>query len=1624
MMDEHAAASRLNQRGESAIIPEFTENKHIKDLFQKEAKDLLPGMQAWANTSFELGQSAKGMWNTVFRTGESSLVGEKAYAQFLSNVARDNDQLELMTESLYRKLNEITQGDNALSVRDTSKLVTKLTELYAMPGEVAASFRAMEMNPSNIHRVMGSMDNFMKRQRQSMTTIRKLLKKGGIEDQETADKLLGVFDDEIFPFLEHEAGHISEQGQELYGLFNRLIKNTREDRLVFTPAQQRLMRRASNRHVIIGHVPEGRTKNVLGDFEGRQAGTLTDDEIGNALTEIDKAGQRAMTHEEIVAMADEMPAVQQFAKRHNVTTSEALRLLSRPGKGQNRLVPREVSEPIPLWAEGRTRWTAQQATDEAAKYGFDIRQGDPLAGEVNPLELAGTPALLKKYYDKISWHPSDIGVNKAHTRIYQWEGKLYFKDDVPVTRASLKDEIAKEGARRKENVLYARERLAKLEKIGQKEWDEWPGTYSQQWYGSDYPPTPYAEVHRRTKAVADRDPDEVTELAADLTDLLKNWDAAKAGAKQQADRFYLTPNKVTEATLKKNYGFRPEGYRTYGEAMYSLRGFLAGNAKYTERYGPGLQTVKRPITIAQEEVDDLAALLSADDLKALSGKGTVFDDAALPTQLQRDKHYLDTLVERRKLSPDNPLYDEAHIPKKVRQTTAVDVPRTSEELELLLKKGDGEFAEILKEGEIGEWAINYTRGRLLMREVQNALKRSEASGLPVDIHHSILRDIEGHVEATSGIVRNLMESHLPKEFNEAMDLSQKLSNYSFETARRAGVWMPGSPVGYLPRYFNKAGRARIAQLMGNIEQTDGAILARLGVKQSQYYKRQWDEMPLDDLNDLYFELRDAMIQKGASPKLREFHNELDDIMQEAGVGVAGLKKALPWLKNERVEADPFLSLIQRFGVAQQDANLEQYFSNMLKASTGANGDSYMLGGRVVGILDDTGNVAQIPGMELKIASALKVGDAEAVKLSAKSGTTDVVPTKFLIELEDGTIQTIDNELFAETGFGMLDIGRADDAVEGVGTPQLLGQTTREVGQGRKRGLGSLFAQASLRSDLHNSMAGARGPLAKHEADAFLGRSVVVGNSNNIVGMVKSAAQVHQVTPPALRTFDAINFGIKSFQTIFRLPFHIANLSSGVFQAHLAGATPKNLAASYIDTMRFLFGNQEFSQKASMVTDLMDLGSDAHSSGFVNMLKGDKSLLQQAARMHGGGDFARFLAKQNPEVAEGLDSFENLIIPLRDGTEINMAEFIQLAGEQQLYGTFASSLTRGSSTIADNLVRIKMNALEPSMGGRLLGAPKRLMDKMANLSESSEVINRTATALALVREGHPMRRAIEIAKEAHVPYEKLTPFEKNVFKRFSVYYTFPRHYMPWAWSRFAEDPSKLSGISHFLRDQNIISTQEGKPNLVAGDYRVDLGRLNANLEAAGMIAAFADRVFMPASEALIPGIDGGGDTRKLRGVYSDAGITNVGGVAGMFLGNNILRDPDREPPDRSVWEEATRVAWPFKIMAQLAGKQPKEGLTAAVSEALGGAGDERSPYVQYTPLESWLTDSVLGVGARKVRDKHEVIRANMAAQRMIKRLQMRAAATQDPEKRARYISHARQIAGGLRGAVAEAGQKDL
>ena len=243
------------------------------------------------------------------------------------------------------------------------------------------------------------------------------------------------------------------------------------------------------------------------------------------------------------------------------------------------------------------------------------------------------------------------------------------------------------------------------------------------------------------------------------------------------------------------------------------------------------------------------------------------------------------------------------------------------------------------------------------------------------------------------------------------------------------------------------------------------------------------------------------------------------------------------------------------------------------------------------------------------------------------------------------------------------------------------------------------------------------------------------------------------------------------------------------------------------------------------------------------------------------------------------------------------------------------------------------------------------------------------------------------------------------KRAFLYYTFPRHYVPWAWTRFLEDPARLAEMANLIKDKNMMSTTEGKATMVLGDYRIDAGRLNANMEAALMVASFADNFAMPLGRLVGMGAPDAYPTNPaaLQKQFSDFGLTSWGGIAGSVLGSGSLLPQGTRAQRHSsnAWEESRRMIWPLKL-----------GLTFARQLGATEVGlptkEEQNPYVDYTPMERWIADSDFGLGIRKVREGHEFRRAYYEYRGVVRQLQMRYAATKDVDDKKRYKANLERL----------------
>lgn len=308
-------------------------------------------------------------------------------------------------------------------------------------------------------------------------------------------------------------------------------------------------------------------------------------------------------------------------------------------------------------------------------------------------------------------------------------------------------------------------------------------------------------------------------------------------------------------------------------------------------------------------------------------------------------------------------------------------------------------------------------------------------------------------------------------------------------------------------------------------------------------------------------------------------------------------------------------------------------------------------------------------------------------------------------------------------------------------------------------------------------------------------------------------------------YDTVNFALKRFQTVYRVGHHIGNLVSGIAQTRAAGASAKNTLAGHLWTL----------QLVSKSTD--------EGKAFWHDLAARSDIDPNAVTLLGKpGQFIDSL--EALLAGKSLDEIDEFAVIDNGVHQYSGIDVIQTAIERNLYGSMQAA--------EDVRLGGRVTPLEVE---KAIKAGKTKTGKAVNSLESAtrfpEFLARTSTLKALLLEGHSLDDAIDMAKLAHVDYSDLTKFERQVLKRVIPYYTFSRKYTPFALNAMAKDPSLIAPWVKGIQQSEMMGIdQDGKPILNYGQFELDLGRMNANLDAMMAMAGVTEIVsgipFVPGS----------------------------------------------------------------------------------------------------------------------------------------------------------------------------------
>lgn len=593
---------------------------------------------------------------------------------------------------------------------------------------------------------------------------------------------------------------------------------------------------------------------------------------------------------------------------------------------------------------------------------------------------------------------------------------------------------------------------------------------------------------------------------------------------------------------------------------------------------------------------------------------------------------------------------------------------------------------------------------------------------------------------------------------------------------KSGVVSAGSPLAYIGRFLGPGQRTMLKEAIENIPyEVQTKVLPQL----STGFARNADTMSLHELNDLAVALQDLAPDAAYTKQLRE--------LAEQAMGETPTKYT----------ESAGLSILASFAQAQQRSTTADFLDSMIEEGI-ENGAQRMEGFKVVGVIDTTQGQVIPEGVRRKTTTRKEVDGGEEVTIATETEDIKVGTSGIVIQDSKG------NEFFVdfrqlENGTSILPLGERGNT---LGESFALGVTD-----------GSL---EDLQKKWFN-----KGVMDAESAEALKGQRILLGNEELIGETVRLARDQFKAAGYWGHAYDAVHTQLKAFQTAYRPDFHIANLSSSVFQMAMSdGVGSLQIGGGFLDMMRFMFGdNVDITDSLDMAAELLD-----DTKGVTKRLARGARFAERVRRRGTlGGVKSRF--------AETDEFAERMFFEFGD-ERIAIEDIFDVMDKEGLLGTFVQEGLRGRSSIPDTLTKLRKAAFE--------GKEETLVGKGATatreFAELSETAARVMSVFAHMRGGYSLETAVKKTRDAMVDYANTTRFEKNFVKRISSFYTFPRQYIPHAIKQFDGDPSKLATLSSVVQaglTSESFSIENGRVVIDpkwAGGRQLTAGRMAAPLDA--------------------------------------------------------------------------------------------------------------------------------------------------------------------------------------------------
>lgn len=617
-------------------------------------------------------------------------------------------------------------------------------------------------------------------------------------------------------------------------------------------------------------------------------------------------------------------------------------------------------------------------------------------------------------------------------------------------------------------------------------------------------------------------------------------------------------------------------------------------------------------------------------------------------------------------------------------------------------------------------------------------------------------------------------------------------------AVKHGIMSVGSPIAYVGRILSSRDAEVLDDVLQNsvVQETLQNMLPQL----SSSFARQADNLSIEELNDIHQALR------AQNPAIA---NKLAEIAEANDI------------KLGKYETSPINSLITRLSQANERETSVRYFHDALDALSDS---GTAIAGQITHRVMANGKRTKI-GESLR---ARKVGDGKGLEAELELATSPIETemTGVILRDHNGKERFIPKSVLGDHMVGIR-LGKRDKAVVPGFETEAVDATANAFGV--RAGKGALTEREVLSNPA----------MVDSLLDDLVDEHVIFGDEKTVKGMFGAMSAQFEHGNALTATIDTVNNTVKRWQTVMRPSFHIFNVGSAQFQTAALGVNAKNIALGNMDAMRFL-------TKDPAVAEVYN------RAGLYSGSKGGRRLGWVARAVRSIGPKGDIPLSANAKAMEELGLTAEDMVFHAGGQSYDVGEILQAFADGGLYGTFISQGLRGSGKVSRMQEMVRRQALDTSK----LGKAKAFVKEVGQDSqEATEIYARTMAVFAQLRQGVPLDQAVESAKQAMVNYSRVTKFEKNVMKRAFTYYTFPRHYLPFAYKHYSENPAAFSRAAHLMTSAEAESgsplrENNGRIELnLPGDRVADLTRLNPNLEAVKLIEAAGEIMLGTADSAV-------------------------------------------------------------------------------------------------------------------------------------------------------------------------------